>query len=54
MCVPYHGRLYEIPRVRGGFFELEIQRHWEILMIGINESGGWGVRSGISTGDRQD
>ena len=38
MYVPYHGWLYGIPRVRGGFFELEIQRHWGILMIGINES----------------
>ena len=36
-----------------GLCELEIQRHWGILMIGINESGG-GVRSGISTGDRQE
>ena len=56
MYVPYHGWLYGIPRVRGGFFELEIQRHWGILMIGINESsrGGGEVRSGISTGDRQE
>ena len=53
MCVPYHGWLHGIPRVRGGFFELEIQRHWGILMIGISESEG-GVRSGISTGDRQE
>ena len=43
MCVPYHGWLYGIPRVRGGFFELEIQGHWGILMIGINESGGEGL-----------
>ena len=36
-----------------GLFELEIQRHWGILMIGISESEG-GVRSGVSTGDRQE
>ena len=44
LCVPYHGRLYGIPRVRGGFFELEIRRHWGILMIGINESSRGGER----------
>ena len=27
-----------------GLFELEIRRHWGILMIGINESSRWGER----------
>ena len=44
MYVPYHGWLYGISRVRGGFFELEIRRHWGILMIGSNESSRGGGR----------
>ena len=53
---PYHTTdgLSEF-RGQGGFFELEIRRHGGILTIGIPKAwGGGGVRSGISTGDRQE
>ena len=37
---------------QGGFFELEIQEHWGVLMTGIPNAWG-GFRSGISTGERE-
>jgi len=41
-------------RGQGGLFELEIRRHGGILTIGIPKAWGGGIRSGISTGDRQE
>jgi len=48
ISVPYHGRLFGIPRARGpGFLELEIRRHGGILTSGILKAWG-GVDLGFT------
>ena len=60
ISIPHQSHLFGIPRAKGGgggSIELEIRGHGEILTVRLEfrrHVGGGGVRSGISTGNRQE
>ena len=50
MCVPYHGWLYGIPRVRGGSLNWKSEGNGKYLRLELRMHWGWGLDLEFSQG----